>query len=150
MFVAIFTKLPKDLKNLKKTSIPKNRRWNLTENNPKLGLSPSKKVVFLCFNESPLKMMKNVFYFMLKHCLFLRYFNFCLDFLVMQKNSLIRKLELISKFVMSQTGQQIIAIHILPNISKSKSNQTIKFCQLIECIMRNNFWKKIHNMWWRG
>ena len=76
MFVAIFTKLPKDLKNLKKTSIPKNRRWNLTENNPKLGLSPSKKVVFLCFNESPLKMMKNVFYFMLKTLFVLEIFQF--------------------------------------------------------------------------
>ena len=32
----------------------------------------------------------------------------------------------------SQTGQQIIAIHILPNISKSKDNQTMTFGQLIE------------------
>ena len=32
----------------------------------KVGLSPSKKVYFIYFNESPLKMMKNAFYFMLK------------------------------------------------------------------------------------
>ena len=32
----------------------------------KVGLSPSKKVVIVCFSESPLKMMKNAFYFMLK------------------------------------------------------------------------------------
>ena len=34
---------------------------------------------------------------------------------------------------MSHTGQQINAIHILPNISRSKGNQTMKFGQLIEC-----------------
>ena len=30
-------------------------------------------------------------------------------------------------------------IHILPNISRSKANQTMKFGQLIECNMRNIF-----------
>ena len=33
---------------------------------------------------------------------------------------------------MSQPGLQTIAIHILPNISQSKGNQTMKFGQLIE------------------
>ena len=32
----------------------------------KVGLSPSKKITFICFNESPLKMMQNAFYFNLK------------------------------------------------------------------------------------
>ena len=32
----------------------------------KVGLSPSKKVCFICFNESPIKMMKNAFYLILK------------------------------------------------------------------------------------
>ena len=31
----------------------------------KIGLLPSKKFVFIYFNKSPLKMMKNAFYFML-------------------------------------------------------------------------------------
>ena len=31
----------------------------------------------------------------------------------------------------SQAGQQIITIHILPNISRSEGNQTMKFGQLI-------------------
>ena len=31
----------------------------------------------------------------------------------------------------SQTGKQITAIHILPNIVKSKGNQAMKFGQLI-------------------
>ena len=42
----------------------------------------------------------------------------------------------------SQPGQQTIVIHILPNISRSKGNQTIKFGQLIECNMRNIFPEK--------
>ena len=50
-----------------------------------------------------------------------------------------RKLRLITKFMTSQTGQQIIAIHILPNISGSKRNQAMKFGQLIEYNMRNIF-----------
>ena len=31
-----------------------------------VGLSPSKNICFVCFNESPLKMVKNGFYFILK------------------------------------------------------------------------------------
>ena len=62
----------------------------------------------------------------------MRYLHFCPDFLVMQKNGLIRKLSLISKFMTSQSGQQINAMHVLPNISRSKGHQTMKFGQLIE------------------
>ena len=39
----------------------------------------------------------------------------------------------------SQPGYQSIVIHILPNISRSKGNQTMKFGQLIECNMINIF-----------
>ena len=39
----------------------------------------------------------------------------------------------------SQTGQQVITTHTLLNISRSKDNQTMKFGQLIEYNMRNNF-----------
>ena len=48
-----------------------------------------------------------------------------------------RKLWLISKFITSQTGQQIITMHILPNISRIKGNQT-KFAELIKCNMINH------------
>ena len=41
----------------------------------------------------------------------------------------------------SQPGLQTIAIHILPNISQSKRNQTMKFGQLIEHNNRNIFFK---------
>ena len=42
----------------------------------------------------------------------------------------------------SQTGQQTITIQILPNISRSKSNQTMKFSQLIEYNKKNIFFSK--------
>ena len=35
-------------------------------------------------------------------------------------------------FMTSQSGQQTITIHILPNISRSKGNLTMKLGQLIE------------------
>ena len=41
----------------------------------------------------------------------------------------------------SQPGLQITTIHILPNISESKDNQTMKLGQLIEYNKRNNFLK---------
>ena len=53
---------------------------------------------------------------------------FVLTFLVMQENSLIRKLRLIPKFMMLQAGKKLIAIHIFPNISRKKDNQKMKFC----------------------
>ena len=47
----------------------------------------------------------------------------------------------------SQPGQKTIVIHMLPNISRSKCNQTIKFGQLIECNMRNIFLEKSSTKW---
>ena len=44
----------------------------------------------------------------------------------------------------SQTRKQIIKIHILPNIPRSKGNKTVKFGQLIEHNMRNIFLEKIY------
>ena len=40
------------------------------------------------------------------------------------------------------TAWLTIVIHILPNISRSKSNQTMEFGQLIEFNMRNIFYEK--------
>ena len=42
----------------------------------KVGLSPSKKICVICLIESPLKMMKNVFYFILKALFVLKIFKF--------------------------------------------------------------------------
>ena len=42
----------------------------------KVGLSPSKKICFVFFDESPLKMMKNAFYLILKALFVLKIFKF--------------------------------------------------------------------------
>ena len=42
----------------------------------------------------------------------------------------------------SQPGYQTIAIHVLPNISRSKGNQTIKFGQVIQHNKKNIFIQK--------
>ena len=89
--------------------------------------------------ESPLKLMENAFISPQKLFSFSRNLDFCLDYSVMQQNNLIRKIRLISNSMASQSGKQTIVIHILPNISRSRGNQTIKFGQLIEYNMRQIF-----------
>ena len=67
--------------------------------------------------------MKIAFNFILKALfVFTGYFYFCHEFLVIQVNDLIRKIELISAFMTSQTGKHILAMHIFPGIRKSKGN----------------------------
>ena len=44
----------------------------------------------------------------------------------------------------SQPSQQTIVIHKLPNISRSKDNQTMKFAQSIEYNMRNITVEKLY------
>ena len=45
------------------------------------------------------------------------------------------------KFMTSKPGVQTIAIDILPNISQSKGDRTMKFCWLIEHNKKNTFLK---------
>ena len=101
----------------------------------------------LLTTKSPLKMMKNTFYFLVKTLFGL--LLFCPDFLAMQKNNLMRKLWLITKFITSQTGQKMITIHILPNILRSKGNWAIKFGQLIKHSVRNVLRRKSCKKWGR-
>ena len=86
--------------------------------------------------------MKNVSYLTIKALLFSRYLNVCLDFLVTCKNGLTIKITLISKSMTPEPGKQTIAIHIKPNTSRSKGNQTMKFGLLMEHIIRNIFLEK--------
>ena len=48
-----------------------------------------------------------------------------------------QKPKLISKFIAPSTGQQMITILTMPNISRSYVNQITKFGQLMEYNMRN-------------
>ena len=49
----------------------------------------------------------------------------------------------------SQPGKQTITMHILPNISQSKGNQSMKFGQLIEYKKRYFFLQKLCGNWGR-
>ena len=86
--------------------------------------------------------MKNVFCFTLKALSVFKILNFCSDFFDHAKNGWVRNLRLISNFLTSQTKKQIIGIYVLPNMSRSKSNQTLKFGELIEHNRKTFFFEK--------
>ena len=98
-------------------------------------------------------MIKNA-YFILKALSVLEIFTFSSrlfgyvekrpDKIAYVKNARDLSWKLISKFTTWQTGQQIITIRTLPNISSGKGNGTIKFGQLIEYKTRNIFFEKSH------
>ena len=110
-------------------------------------LSPSKKNCDIFFNESPLKMITNAFYFIFIS--FSGYLIFFLTFWPSRKNGLIRNIKLISKFMISQPGWQTITIHTLANILWMKGNQTMKFDQLKEYHKRNIFLQNSCRKWSR-
>ena len=81
--------------------------------------------------KNPLKLMENAFYFTWKALFILKIFKL-LSWLYGQVDKWLDwKVRLISKFMTSQSGKQIIVVHILPNTSRRKCNQKIKFGQLI-------------------
>ena len=92
--------------------------------------------------ENPLKIMENVFNFMLIAFFVLEIFTF-LSWLFGYVERQLGKSNLLwtSKFMTSKTGQQIITIQILPNFWRSKGNQAMKFGQLIKYKKRNIFLK---------
>ena len=47
----------------------------------------------------------------------------------------------------SQSGQYVVPIQILPNISRSRDNQATKFSQLIDYSMKNIFLEKSYTKW---
>ena len=61
--------------NAKKTQIKEKNKEQFFRANVKLD-SHLLKEFFICFNESPLKIMKNTFYFILKALLVLKIFKF--------------------------------------------------------------------------
>ena len=114
----------------------------------KVRLSPSKKIFFIYFDESPLKMMKNAFYFTLKAPIVLKIFKFLSwGFGHVERKSLVRKVRLISKFMTSQLAYQTMAIHIFASTSRIKGNQTLKFGQVIEYMEINIFLQKSYWKW---
>ena len=131
----------KDLDSLKLIFTEPNIIWlNLKLDSHLPPPRTKKKKKILWFNDSPSKMIKNVFLFHLKS--FFRSqdtLTFILSFWTCKKNDVIRKIKLISEFMTSQPGYQRITIHILLKISRIKGNQTMKFGQSIEYPKRNVF-----------
>ena len=95
-----------------------------------LGCHLSKKII--CLNESYLKITQNTFYFMLKALFVLVLFKFLSWLCGYVKNGLKRMQRVFSRFVTSQTGQQIIIIQTLFNIWRSNGYQIMKLGSLIE------------------
>ena len=62
---------------------------------------------------------------------------------------MIRTIRFVSKFMTSQPGKQTIAKHILSNISRSKSNHTMKFGQVVEYNIRKIFLKNLYTNYGR-
>ena len=88
--------------------------------------------------ESPLKMMKNAFYFTLKARQVLKIFNFLSWICANVEKELYQKDKVIFKIYGITTWLPNIAIPILTNISRSKDNQAVTFGQL-EYNLRNIF-----------
>ena len=91
------------------------------------------KKLFSFFNENPLKTIKIAFYFILKALIDLKIFKFLSCFQVMSEKQLDQEDKVNFKTYGVTTWLTII-LHILPNISQSKGNKTMKFGQLIEYI----------------
>ena len=91
-----------------------------------------------CFaTESALKMIKSSFYFTLKVLFILKNYRLLSWPFGYAKNGWIRNIKLISKFMTSQPEKKTIVIQILPNISRSNSNQKTK------CVYCNNLLIKL-------
>ena len=82
--------------------------------------------------------MKNVFYFILKALLILKIFKIFSWLFGHAEKRPVKKVKVNYKIY----AKQMITIHKLSNISRSKGNQTMTFGQLIEYNMRNIFQDK--------
>ena len=79
------------------------------------------------------------FYFTLKAFFVLKIFEYLSWCFTMYKSNLIKKIRLILKFMMSQIREQTTEIQILPNISKSKGNQKMKFWSVNSTKLEKHF-----------
>ena len=115
---------------------------------PLFNLAIFDAAVFDIETESPLEIMKNAFHIILKALFALKVFKSFFQLFVHLEKRLDEKdkaknvkMYIISIITISKcvTLQPIIAIHILPNISRNEAIQKLKFGQLIEHNIRNIF-----------
>ena len=87
----------------------------------KVGFSTSKKYCFICFNEILLKMMKSIFYIILKALFILKILRF-LSWLLghLKKSCLIRKIRWISKFMTSHNTHIYLQYRYCPTSHEEK------------------------------
>ena len=84
--ISCFPENPIEIIYQKKNKINRFEKTACNNNNLKVGLSPSKIICFICFNETSLKMMKNGFYLILEAVF--ATFEFCPDVLVIYRKRL--------------------------------------------------------------
>ena len=73
----MINKIRPEYKIISAPALPEySRNYNNLIEKLNVGLSLSKKICVLCLTESPLKMIKNVFYFILKALFVLKVFKF--------------------------------------------------------------------------
>ena len=130
--LTLFYKYPINISGFARTNYSREKFF-------KVGLSPSEKMCVVCSIESPLKRTKNAFYFILKLFSFSRYLGFHHDFLFMQKKRLDQEDKVNFKIHDVTTWLTNNGKHILPNISGSKRNHTMKLGQFIDYNKRNIF-----------
>ena len=110
-------------------------------------LSPSRRVVFICFNESPLKMMKNTLYFILKAIFFLEIFKFLSRIFAYVEKRLDKKAYLIFKiYDATNWATNNYNTHIIP-ISQPDNG-----IWSVNTISHEIYfsWKIIHSICWRS
>ena len=95
----------------------------LTERFFKIGISPSKKVAFIYFNESPLKMMKKKAYFKLKAFSILEIFKFLSRLFGYVEKRVDKRAKVSFKIMTWQPGQRKITKSILSNSSSIKATR---------------------------
>ena len=98
-------------KNPYNISTPLQGLWREYSIGFKIRLSPSKKICFVCFNQSLLKLIKNTFH--LKALFVLKIIEiFVLTFWSCRKSGWIRKIRLFSKVTITKFDKQTITTHI--------------------------------------
>ena len=101
------------------------------------------KNCYIYFNESPWKMMKSAFYFMVKALRSQEISIFVLTFWSYRKTAWSK----VNLKIYDITSWLTTTIHILLNISRSQGNQAIKFGQLIEYNKINIFLENSCRKW---
>ena len=91
--------------------------------------------------EIPLKMMKNEFCFILKALFVLKILDFYLDFLVMQKIGLIRKITLISKF---QKIKKSVFMQVLEKTRSLFMRFACVILEIAKVIAPNSFFNRVY------